>query len=176
MNALTLFNNRLGDILTTTLQPLVLLLLRLYIASIFLKSGVQKISNWDSTLFLFEYEYHVPLLSAEWAAILGTGTELLLPVLLILGLLTRYTALTLFVFNAVAVLSYPTLWKGEFGLVTAFDWLPMGLSFPTKGFEDHVVWGLILLAIVVFGAGKISVDRFLQKKLKLNFSQPRINK
>lgn len=164
MNTLLSFNQRLVDSLSFKLQSLVLLLLRLYVASIFLRAGVQKLSNWDSTLFLFEYEYHVPLLSAKWAAILGTGAELILPVLLVGGLLTRYTALALFVFNAVAVLSYPTLWKGEFGAVMAFDWLPIGLAFPTKGFEDHIVWGLILLVIIAFGAGKISLDTLFCKK------------
>lgn len=149
---------------TPKLQPLILLLLRLYVAGIFLKSGIQKITNWDSTLFLFEYEYYVPLLSVKWAAILGTSAEIILPLLLIFGLLTRYTALALLIFNAFAVWSYPTLSKGEWGLVTAFDWLPVGMTFPTKGFEDHVVWGLMLLVIITFGAGKVSLDTLLFKK------------
>ncbi len=144
MNTLQLIISWFDRILTTKLQSLILLLLRLYIAGVFLKSGVQKITNWDSTLFLFEYEYHVPLLSAKSAAMLGTATELILPLLLLFGLLTRYTALTLFVFNAIAVYSYPALWKGSLSLLTAFGWLPTGLTFPTKGFEDHVVWGMIL--------------------------------
>lgn len=175
MNIIHAFTTRFETV-TLQLQSLILLLLRLYVASIFLKSGVQKIGNWDSTLFLFEYEYHVPLLSAKWAAILGTGAELLLPALLVVGLLTRYTALALFVFNAVAVLSYPSLWKGELGAVMAFDWLPIGLSFPTKGFEDHVVWGLVLLTIAAFGAGRISIDNiFCKKKMKPNRCSVRIS-
>ncbi len=153
---------------TTNLQSLVLLLLRFYVASIFLKSGIQKLTHWDSTLFLFEYEYHVPLLSAQWAAVLGTAAELVLPLLLVIGLLGRYTALALFIFNAVAVLSYSALSKGEWGLVMAFDSFPIGMAFPTKGFEDHVVWAMMLLVIFVFGVGKISLDKLFCKKMKLN--------
>lgn len=166
MNTLQSLNRWFIIAFIPKLQPLILLLLRLYIAGVFLKSGVQKLSHWDSTLFLFEYEYHVPLLSAKWAAILGTAAELLLPLLLLFGLLTRYTALALFVFNIIAVLSYPALSKGNFGVVTAFDWLPIALSFPTKGFEDHVVWGVILLVIITFGAGKISIDNYFFKKIE----------
>ncbi|PID66130.1 MAG: hypothetical protein CR975_04570 [Gammaproteobacteria bacterium] len=154
--------------ITTKLQSLILLLLRLYIASIFLKSGIQKMTNWDGTLFLFEYEYHVPLLSIKLAAILATAAELILPVLLLLGLLTRCTALALFVFNAVAVLSYPTLWKGGWGLVMAFDRLPVGITFPTQGFEDHAVWAMMLLVVLCFGAGKIASDTLFLAKMKLN--------
>lgn len=168
MNIIQTFNARF-EAVTPKLQPLILLLLRLYVASVFLKSGIQKVAHWDSTLFLFEYEYHVPLLSAKWAAILGTAAEIVLPLLLIIGLLTRYTALALFVFNVIAVWSYPALSKGEWGLVTVFNWLPIGIAFPTKGFEDHVVWGLMLLAIFTFGAGKISLDTLFFKKNETSF-------
>ncbi len=158
MNTLQLIIRWFDKTITTKLQSFILLLLRLYIAGVFFKSGIQKVTNWESTLFLFEYEYHVPLLSVKWAAVLGTATELILPLLLLFGLLTRYTALVLFVFNAVAVLSYPALWKGDLSLLSAFGWLPTGLAFPTKGFEDHVVWGMMLLVIIAFGAGKIALD------------------
>lgn len=164
MATLASINQRLTTTFFPKLQPLALLLLRFYVAGVFLKSGAQKISNWDSTLFLFEYEYHVPLLSVKSAAILGTAAELLLPALLIIGLFTRYTALALFVFNVIAVLSYPALLKGEFGVATAFDWLPVAATFPTKGFEEHFIWGLILLSMMAFGAGKISLDQLIFKK------------
>lgn len=145
-------------------QSLALLLLRLYVASVFLKSGVQKLSNWESTLYLFEYEYSVPLLSPKLAAILGTAAETVLPALLIIGLFTRFTAFGLFVFNIVAVASYSVLSKGEWAITTAFGFLPTGIGFPTKGFEDHVVWGLMLLVIIAFGAGRISLDNWIESK------------
>ena len=85
------------------------LLIRLWIANIFWKAGTSKLASWDSTLYLFEYEYAVPFLSPELAAYLGTGVELGMPVLLALGLATRFSALVLFVFNIIAVISYPTL-------------------------------------------------------------------
>lgn len=143
------------------IQPLALLFLRLYVASVFLRSGVQKLDNWDSTLFLFEYEYAVPLLPPNIAAILGTAAEIILPLLLIAGLLTRWAALGLFVFNIVAVASYAALSKGAWGLTTAFDLIPTGIVFPTKGYEDHVVWGMMLLTLFACGAGKISIDALL---------------
>src|SRR6185369_1177199 len=75
----------------------------------FLLSGLTKIHDWSVTLALFENEYHVPVLSPSVAAALGTATELSMPVLLALGLGTRFAAAVLFVFNIVAVMSYPDL-------------------------------------------------------------------
>ena len=64
------------------LSPASDLLIRLWIANIFWKAGTVKIASWDSTLYLFEYEYQVPLIPPEIAAYLGTGVELSMPVLL----------------------------------------------------------------------------------------------
>src|SRR3546814_13303357 len=54
-----------------------------------------KIADWDTTLALFQDEYHVPLLPTQLAAVMGTGGELVLPVLLVLGLFRRFAALGL---------------------------------------------------------------------------------
>lgn len=123
------------------LQAPVGLLVRLWVASVFFKSGLVKIQSWDATLALFEYEYSVPLLPPDLAALLGTAAELGLPVLLALGLASRYTALALFVFNIVAVLSYPALGPA--------------------GIEQHQVWGLLLLVTLAFGPGRWSLDAVL---------------
>lgn len=152
------FANSLIQPAGQAIQPIALLILRIYVASIFLRAGVQKLLNWDSTLMLFEYEYSVPLLSPNIAAILGTAAETILPLLLLFGLMTRWATLSLFIFNIVAVVSYSALSKGEWGLVTALDIIPIGIVFPTKGYEDHVVWGIMILTIFAFGAGKISLD------------------
>lgn len=152
------------------MQPIALLLLRLYVASMFLRSGMQKITHWDSTLFLFQHEYSVPLLPPYVAAILGTSAEIVLPLLLISGLLTRWAALALFVFNIVAVTSYAALSKGAWGLTTAFDLIPTGIVFPTKGYEDHVVWGIMIFTLFACGAGKISIDSLLALR------SPKINR
>jgi len=125
-------------------SPLVDLAVRLLVAAVFFNSGLTKIANWDSTLFLFENEYAVPFLSPELAAYLGTAAELGLPVLLVLGLGTRFAALALFVFNIVAVISYPDL--GEAGL------------------KDHQYWGLFLLVILFHGPGRLSLDYLILRR------------
>jgi putative oxidoreductase len=117
---------------------------RLWVANVFFTAGLTKISNWSSTLALFESEYHVPLLPPELAAYLGTAAELGLPVFIALGLGTRFAALALFLFNIVAAVSYPDL--SELGL------------------KDHQVWGLLILVTLLHGPGKLSLDHLLQKK------------
>lgn len=132
-----------GSRLLDWLTPLGDLAIRLWVANVFFRSGLSKLDNWDGTLALFANEYHVPLLSPTIAAYAGTTTELLFPALLALGLGTRVTALVLFVFNIIAVLSYPDL--GEVGL------------------KDHQHWGLLLLVPLLHGPGKISLDYLLGK-------------
>jgi len=126
------------------LQPLFALALRLYVARVFFVSGMIKLSNWKATLALFADEYHVPVLSPHVAAILGTAAEIGLPVLLVLGLGTRFTALALFVFNIVAATSYP-------------DLSPAGL-------KDHILWGALMLVILVYGPGKLALDELLRRR------------
>ena len=123
------------------LQPLFLLTLRLYVAKVFLTSGLLKAERWDSTLALFANEYHVPLLSPQVAAMLGTAAELGLPALLLFGIGTRAAALALFAFNIVAVVSYPDL--------------------SDAGLKDHILWGALMLVIAFVGPGKLAVDRWL---------------
>ncbi|WP_455217817.1 DoxX family protein [Kaarinaea lacus] len=126
------------------LAPVSILALRLWVAWVFFKSGLLKIGSWDSTMYLFENEYEVPIFSPEIAAYLGTAAELTLPVLLALGLAGRFGALALFLFNIMAVISYP-------------DLNPAGL-------RDHQVWGLMLLVPLLHGPGKLSVDYLVAKK------------
>lgn len=123
------------------------LILRLFVAWQFLKAGLLKAKDWDSTLSLFREEYSVPLLSPEIAALLGAGGELFFPILLMLGLFSRPAALGLFVINAMAVISYPQLWTFE---------CPAAIN-------DHFYWGILLLVLVVIGPGKIAVDQWLKK-------------
>lgn len=133
------------DKLQMAFVPLLLLFCRLWVAWVFFNSGLTKIASWESTLFLFEYEYQVPVLSWTLAAYLGTAAELILPIFLALGLLARPMAAVLFVFNIIAVVSYPVLWE--------------------KGFYDHQLWGLMILIVVVWGPGAISADKLLRRKL-----------
>ncbi|MDQ5770869.1 DoxX family protein [Thiothrix subterranea] len=150
-NPITLPGFLMGDCwpLDSFLKPLTLLGFRLYVAWAFFASGLTKVQSWSSTLSLFEDEYVVPILSPELAAYLGTAAELVLPVLLAVGLLTRPAALGLFVFNIVAVISYPYLFTIE----------------GAGGFWQHVVWGAMLWTVFVFGPGKWSLDFPLSRRL-----------
>ena len=128
------------------LESPLLLAMRCFVAWQFLKSGWLKISNWETTLHLFQDEYHVPLLSPALAAVAGTAGELVFPSLLVVGLLGRYAAVGLSAVNVLAVISYAHVLLGE-------------------GFEaalgQHYLWGALLLVVAVFGPGRWSVDALL---------------
>ena len=127
------------------MSPLGDLLLRLWVAYAFWVSGLTKIQTWDSTLYLFQEEYSVPLLPPELAAYLGTAVELAFPALLAFGLLGRFAAGVLFLFNIVAVISYPDL--------------------NAAGLEQHKVWGIMLLVCLLHGPGKLSLDHWIGRRL-----------
>lgn len=138
------------------LAPLALLLLRLFVALAFWRAGVVKWDDPSGTDYLFNNEYQVPLLAPGIAAVLATWTEVVLPWLLALGLGTRCVSAALFVYNIVAVVSYPALW-------------PNGLWQGLIGgdFNDHKAWGLMLLALVALGAGRWSLDAWAQRWLRV---------
>lgn len=141
MNQLiNLYNNIFSQLHKYTDDALKLFL-RWYVADAFIRAGWLKFGSWDSTLYLFENEYQVPLIPWELAAYLGTAAELILPVLLVLGLATRLSALALFIFNIIAVVSYPVVWAG--------------------GYFDHKLWGIMLLVIVIYGQGRASIDSLI---------------
>jgi putative oxidoreductase len=130
--------------LIARLQPLLLLGFRLYVARVFFLSGLTKIRDWSITVALFTDEYHVPFLSPALAAALGTATELSMPVLLALGLGSRFAAGVLFVFNVVAVISYAAL--------------------PDTAVKDHILWGTMLLVLTICGPGRIALDGWLGRR------------
>ena len=98
----------------SNLQNVSLLVLRLWLGWVFISAGLTKFNHWDSTLFLFEYEYQVPLIPWQLAAYVGTAAEVILPMFVVIGLITRPMALALFGFNIVAVISYPSIWESGF--------------------------------------------------------------
>jgi putative oxidoreductase len=133
------------------LQPVALLALRLYVSSVFFRSGLVKVSDWGATLALFHDEYKVPLLPPDVAAVVGASGELAFPVLITLGLMGRFGAAGLFVVNVMAVISYPQLW---------------GFDCPA-GIDAHFYWGSILLALTLFGPGRLSLDELVLRRLRL---------
>jgi putative oxidoreductase len=127
------------------LEPVALLAARFYVGWAFFASGLTKLRDWESTLLLFEYEYQVPVLPFELAAYLGTGAEIVLPLLLIAGLASRFSALGLFFVNIVAVISLE-------------DIAPVA-------YAEHLLWGVLLAFVVIFNGGRLALDRLVENKI-----------
>src|SRR5579859_3351228 len=125
------------------LQPLVALAARVYVSWQFLQSGYIKVTNWAGTLALFENEYHTPWLTPHDAAIAGSFGELFFPSLLVIGFLSRLGAVGLFAANVMAVVSYKDVLLAE-GSEAAL--------------AQHVLWGSILMFLIIYGPGKLSLD------------------
>lgn len=121
--------------------------IRVLVARDFFLSGLTKIRDWDTTLALFQDEYHVPVLPPELAAIGGTFGELFFPVLLVLGLGTRFAALGMSLVNVMAVVSYWHVLKD----------LEPALAM-------HVTWAILLLVPLFHGPGKISLDAWIWRR------------
>jgi len=135
------------------LSPVADLAVRLWVASVFWKSGISKAQSLDTTVQLFRYEYSVPLLPPELAAYLGTSVELVFPVLLAVGMAGRFAALVLFAFNVIAVIAYPDLGPA--------------------GVEQHYVWGILLLVTLLHGPGRLSADHLIGRWLARKGAPPR---
>ena len=126
------------------LSPVLDLVIRLWLAAVFFKFGLSKISSWDITIALFTYQYHVPLVLPAAAAVIAMTIELVFPTFLALGLGARLSSAVLFVFNLVAVVAYPDLSQAEL--------------------TDHIYWGLLLLVPLIHGPGRLSVDHVIRRK------------
>lgn len=135
--------NRIADALEHWIShSLLALVTRIGIAGVFFLSGRTKVDGFlsvnDSALALFRDEYRVPLIPPEIAAHMAAYAEHLFPVLLVLGLFTRLSALALLGMTAVIqIFVYPDAW-------------------PT-----HLSWAGLLLYLVARGAGGVSVDRLI---------------
>lgn len=128
-------------------QSLQLLVARFGIATIFFLSGRSKVQGLltlkPGTYDLFQYEYALPLLPPDLAAQMATYAEHLLPIMLVLGLLTRPAALGLLGMTAVIeIFVYPAAW-------------------PT-----HLSWAAILLPLIAYGGGTFSLDHLFQRNRK----------
>ncbi|OGA20570.1 MAG: DoxX family protein [Betaproteobacteria bacterium RIFCSPLOWO2_02_FULL_67_26] len=131
------YADRLSDVIG---HGLLALAARVAVAAIFFLSGRTKVDGFltvnESAYTLFREDYKVPLLPPEFAAHLATYAEHLFPILLVLGLFTRLSALALLGMTAVIqVFVYPGAW-------------------PT-----HLSWAALMLYLVGRGAGAVSLDR-----------------
>jgi putative oxidoreductase len=125
------------------LIPLFDLSVRLYLAHIFWRGGMVKLSSWMSTVMLFTMVYDVPLLPPAIAAYLATSVELGGSFLLAIGLAGRWAALALFALNIVASLSYGQLSEAAL--------------------QESFYWGILFLYFVLHGPGLLSADTLLRK-------------
>lgn len=119
------------------------LLFRLAVASVFLPAGLLKVGSWESTVALFQDEYKVPVLAPAVAAVLATAFELGCSSLMIAGLATRLATLPLLAqIVTIQLFVYPQAW------------------------DEHLVWGSILLFLLTRGAGAISFDHLIRRRVQ----------
>lgn len=126
-------------------DSLLLLVARFGIAAIFFLSGRTKVTGFlditDSAYYLFETDYKLPFIPPHIAAHLATYSEHLFPVLLVLGLGTRFAALALLgMTTVIEVFVYPDAW-------------------PT-----HLSWAGLLLPLIAQGGGKLSLDYLIGRR------------
>jgi putative oxidoreductase len=138
--------NRMADQLTNLIShTLLALAARVAVGAIFFLSGRTKVEGFlsvsDSAYTLFREDYKVPLVPPEFAAHMATYAEHLFPILLILGLFTRASALALLCMTLVIqIFVYPSAW-------------------PT-----HLSWAALMLYLASRGAGSLSLDNLLKIK------------
>jgi putative oxidoreductase len=125
----------------------VVLVARTATFSVFFRSGLVKISDWNATLMLFRNEYHVPVLPPEIAAIMAASMELGVSSLVLVGLFTRLGVLGLM--GMIAVIQtfvYPEAWP------------------------DHIQWLGFMIVILCRGPGALSLDALIGRFLKLDIA------
>lgn len=120
---------------------LIAVVCRIALAQVFWSSAQTKLADWSTALFLFEDEYALPLLPPEFAAYMAVTIELVVPVLLLLGLATRYASLVIFAMTLVIqIFVYPAAW-------------------PT-----HIQWAAMMLVLMAYGAGPLSLDWLIRRR------------
>lgn len=124
---------------------LLLLVMRFAAASIFFLSARTKVEGWftisDNAYELFEYEYALPLIPSHVATILATVSEHVFPLLLVMGLFTRYAALALLGMTLVIqIFVYPDAWS------------------------THLSWAGLLLPLIALGGGRLSIDHLFRER------------
>jgi len=97
-------------------------------------------------LFTQEFQLHVfgmsiPYPAPNLVALLSGIAEISLPILLVMGLATRFAALALLFMTLIIQLTIPDGWA-----------------------NFHLPWAAMALALVVHGPGMLSVDKVLSKR------------
>ena len=116
------------------------LAMRIAVGAVFFRSGLLKVNSWEFAVQLFRDEYKVPLLDPAVAAHLAAAVELGVPPFLFVGLATRIATLPLLGMIAVIqIFVYPNAWN------------------------DHLLWGSVLVFQLTRGPGAISVDEVIAK-------------
>ncbi|MCW5712687.1 DoxX family protein [Shinella sp.] len=127
-------------------NDLIALVARLSIAAVFWRSGQTKLDGWsvsDSAVYLFENEYKLPFVDPWLAAHLAAFAEHLFPLLLVIGLASRFSALALLAMTLVIeIFVYPDAW-------------------PTHG-----TWAVSLLFIAARGPGLFSIDAIIARQAR----------
>ena len=141
--------DRLTDWLASRLpESLALLLTRVALAGIFWRSGRTKVEEGsalsisDNAYFLFEYEYTGLPLPVDLAVPLATYAEHVFPVLLVLGLFTRFAALSLLIMT----------------LVIQF------FVYPEAWWATHILWVAMAAILISRGGGLFSLDALLASR------------
>ncbi len=116
------------------------LVARIATFSVFFRSGLVKLDDWNATLSLFQNEYNVPVLPPEIAAKLAASMELGLSTLVLVGLFSRLSAL------------------GLLGMVLVIQTFVYPMAWP-----DHIQWLAFMIFIVCRGPGAISLDHLVGK-------------
>ena len=83
--------------------------MRLWLAQIFWASGLQKITNWETALYLSANEYPVTWMDPVTAAYTGVAIEIICPIFLALGLATRAAAVPMLILSIVIHVEYQQL-------------------------------------------------------------------
>ena len=135
--------NRLRDVLARFPLSLIQLAGRIGVGATFFKAGLLKYRSWEFTVKLFQDEYRVPLLDPAVAARIAMVQELAIPILLFLGLATRIATLPLL---------------GMIAVIQTF-------VYP-NAYNDHLVWGSILLLLLTRGPGLFSIDYLIDRHFR----------
>jgi len=163
MEALIKLKNRVINALDSTGDWFALLPIRLLMAYEFGRAGMMKLNgnNWFANVQEnFPFPFNVIPVETSW--FLATWTELLGATGLVLGLFTRFWALSLIILTVVAIagVHWPDDWNSLAEL-----W--QGYSVSNKGFGNFripLLFLAMLIPLLFSGAGRFSLDHMLAKK------------